>query len=87
MRVVQNDKIAQTLRPEGVWGPSMRNESVNNVGGRRPHTFFSLLLRNLGPQSSSGPNFCAISRFFFCFVFVLAYLGEWTNWVGLMGGF
>ncbi len=38
----------------------MHNKSVKNVSGRRPHTFLSLLLRNLGPQTFSGHNLCAI---------------------------
>ena len=33
---------------------------MKKVWDHRPHTFFSLLLRNLGPQTPSGHNFCAI---------------------------
>ncbi len=58
----------------------MRNESVKYVWGRRPHTFFILLLRNSGPQTSSVHHL--LHNFMFCFVFVviyfLAYRGEST---------
>ncbi len=37
--------------PEGVWGPRLRKQRENKLWGLRPHTFFSLLLRNLGPQT------------------------------------
>ncbi len=33
---------------------------VKKVWGRKPHTFFSLFLRNRGPQTHSGHNGCAI---------------------------
>ena len=46
--------------PERVCGPRLRNQNVKNVWGLRPHTFFTLLLRNLGPQTPSGHNFCTI---------------------------
>ena len=51
MRKLQNIKIAQNLCLEGVWGPRLRNKSVQNVWGLRPHTFVSLLLCNLGPRT------------------------------------
>ncbi len=37
----------------GVWGPRLRNTNVNNVWGLRPHASFTLLSRNLGPQTPS----------------------------------
>ncbi len=37
--------------PEGVWGPSSRNKSVDDVWGLRPYTLFTLLLHNLGCQT------------------------------------
>ncbi len=47
---------SQKQCPEWVRGPRLRNESVTNVWGRRPHTFFRFLLPNLGPLTPSGHN-------------------------------
>jgi hypothetical protein len=41
----------------------LRNKSMENLWGLRPHTFFTLILRNLGPQTPSGDNFGAILIF------------------------
>jgi hypothetical protein len=59
-------------------GRYFANKVTKNVWGRRPHTFCSLVLRNLGPQTSSGHSFCAI-LIFHMLVHLLAYLGEWTT--------
>ncbi len=72
------------LCPEGVWGPRLRSESEKhvwgekNVWGRRPRTFFSLFVRNVGPQTLFGHNLCAIVMCFYYVVYLLAYLGELT---------
>ncbi len=50
----------QKVRPEGVWGPRWRNKSEKHVWGLRHHTFFSLLLRALGPQIPFRAQCCAI---------------------------
>ncbi len=52
--------IAQTLCPEGVWGPNLNNKVMKKVWGLRPYYLFALLLRNLGPQTSSGHRFRGI---------------------------
>ncbi len=61
MRIITNSKIAQTLCPEALWGPILLDKSVKNVWGRRPHTCFTLVLRNLGPQTCSRHHFCVSS--------------------------
>ncbi len=61
----------------------MRNQSVKNVWGRRPHTFFTSLLRNLGPQdplrTHLSHNFNIYIYIFVFSSYLLAYLGEWTT--------
>ncbi len=47
----------------GSLGAEIVQERRPNVWSRRPHTIFSLLLRNLGTQTSSGHNFCTILVF------------------------
>ena len=69
MRKAPNFQIAQQLCLEGVREPRVHNTGVKNVWGRRPHTFFALLLHNLGPQTPSGHNCCAILVFFILYLF------------------
>ncbi len=52
----------------------MRNKSDKNVWGLRPYTFFTLLLRHLGPQTPSGHICCAI------LIYIIMLL------IGLLGG-
>ncbi len=49
MRTIQHDNIVQKLCPEGVRGPRLHNKSEKHVWGRRPRTFLTLFLVNLGP--------------------------------------
>ncbi len=51
VRIIQYIKNAQKLCPVGVWAPRLHNKSEKNVWGLRLHTFSSLLLRNVGPQT------------------------------------
>jgi hypothetical protein len=67
MRIITNTKIAQQLYPGGVWGSRLRNKSVKNVWGLRPHTFFTFLLRNLGLRTPSGHNVFTILIFVLLF--------------------
>ena len=60
---MENIKFVKQLCPEGAWGPELRNTSEKNVWGLRPHTFFTLSLRNLGPRTPSRHNVCAILIF------------------------
>ena len=51
-------KHVQTMSPEEVWEPGLRNKIIKRCG-LRPHTIFTLLLRNLGPRTPSGHKCCA----------------------------
>jgi hypothetical protein len=42
LQIIRNIIVAQTLCPEGLWGPRLCNKSAKNVWGRRLHTFSSL---------------------------------------------
>ncbi len=42
----------------------MHNSSVTNLCGHRPRTFFTFVLRNLGPQTRSGHSFVQIKYLF-----------------------
>ncbi len=63
VRIIENIKIVQKSCPEWVWGPRLHNKGEKDVRGLRPPTFFSLLWRNLSPQTPSGHDFCAIIMF------------------------
>ncbi len=75
-------------------GPSLRNKSVKNVWGLRPHTFlrphtlFTPLLCNLGPQTSSGHNFCTILIYFvFALYLGMGYYNTTVSNIGRQAGF
>jgi hypothetical protein len=72
VRQTQYIKIAQKLCPGGDWEPRLCKK---NLRGRRPHTFLSLFVRNLGPQTPSGHNCCAI---LLPLLFTL-HLGVWAD--------
>ncbi len=52
----------QQLCPEGVWGPRLHHKCVKNVRGLRSHTFFTLLLGNLGPRT---PPDTTVAQFYY----------------------
>ncbi len=59
----------------GVRGPRVRNNSGKHVWGPRPRTILTFVLRNLGPQTLSEQNLCAILVYLLK-THLLAYLGE-----------
>ncbi len=57
----------------GLWA-EIAQSKCENVTGRRPHTLFIFLLRDLGPETPSGHDFSI-----FLFFYLLAWLVEWTT--------
>jgi hypothetical protein len=39
LQEIQTIQVAQTLCPEGVWGPRLRNKGVKNMGAEGPTHF------------------------------------------------
>ncbi len=69
-------QLRNKLCPEGVWGPILRNTNVKNVWDLRPHGFFTLLLRKLGPRPPPPQKYIEKFEHVVCFP---SYLGMDIN--------
>jgi hypothetical protein len=53
---------------------------VKSVWGRSPHTCFTILLRIIVPQTTSGHDFCRISQYVYIYIDILCCI-SWPTWV------